>query len=78
MTRYPRAGAAAAHSVKLVNYPWKRLDKAARRKAVSEILKLRRPVVAHAFLSKAPEYAEFEYYFSEAAGRQVSRGGPLS
>lgn len=47
------------YRVPLTNYPWGSLDQAARRKAVAEIKRLKRPAVIHAFLCKGQEYESF-------------------
>lgn len=50
---------AEKYGLKFVNYPWTALDAPARKEAARAIRRLPRPAVVHAFLSKAPESADF-------------------
>lgn len=60
---------AAKYGLRLASYPWLALDEPAKRRAVREIRELKKPAVVHAFLSKAPECAEFAAYYAAAKGR---------
>jgi len=50
---------AAKYGLKIVNYPWKTLEKAKKEKAVKEISALEKPLVIHAFLSRSGESSDF-------------------
>ncbi|MHB0995730.1 MAG: protein-tyrosine phosphatase family protein [Elusimicrobiales bacterium] len=50
---------AAKYGLKIVNYPWKKLDAAGRAKALREIRALERPVVIHAFLAHTADSIGF-------------------
>lgn len=60
---------ARKYGLPLSAYPWLALDKAGKQKAVREIRAARRPVVVHAFLSKAPECADFAAFYSAAKAK---------
>lgn len=49
----------AKYRLPLVSHPWTALDAAGKKRAVKEIRALKRPAVVHAFLSAAPESADF-------------------
>ncbi|OGR64239.1 MAG: hypothetical protein A2X31_13290 [Elusimicrobia bacterium GWB2_63_22] len=51
---------AAKYRLPLASYPWRSMDTAARKKAVEEIKRLKKPTAIHAFLSASPDYAEFK------------------
>jgi protein tyrosine phosphatase (PTP) superfamily phosphohydrolase (DUF442 family) len=55
--------AADKYGLKLVSYPWLAMDAAAKRRAIAAIKALPRPLAAHAFISKAPECADFMAYY---------------
>lgn len=58
---------AGKYGLKLVNYPWKALDRSGRAKAVRGIKRLEKPVVIHAFLSHTPDSLEFIAAYKGAA-----------
>lgn len=58
----------AKYRLPLVSHPWTSLDPAARKRAVREIRALKRPVVVHAFLSAAPESADFIRAYNSEKG----------
>lgn len=60
---------AAKYKVKFAHYPWKTLSGEKKRAALQELLKLKKPLVIHAFLSPAPECTDFiEAYKKAKAG----------
>jgi protein tyrosine phosphatase (PTP) superfamily phosphohydrolase (DUF442 family) len=60
---------AAKYGLRIVNYPWKKLDAAGKAKAVREIRALERPVAIHAFLAHTTDSIGFIAAY---------RGGPAS
>ena len=60
---------AAEYGFRLVNYPWKTLEKGEKAKIVKEISKMERPLVVHAFLSRAWESSDFIETFRQVKQR---------
>jgi len=60
---------AKKYGLRLASYPWLSLGETARKSAVKEIRAAKKPMVVHAFLSRAPESGEFAAYYTAAKAK---------